>query len=409
MLKAGVGWASIADAERAGRTAAEGALREAGVSRPDLVLAFASGALDAHGFAAGVRAVVGDAPPIVGGSAIGVVTRGLLEYRGPSAAVAVLASSALRVRVAAADDLRGDEHAAGAALARALTREADTRLLLAFYDSIRAPAGPSSPPLLNSSAPLLAAIEGALGADLPIVGAGLLGGYDFTSSYQLTGRGVGAQCAVGCTLSGPFTPYIAVSHGCIPLDGVYRRITAMDRDLLHELDGRPVAEVLDEACGGPAWRDHRPLTAVTLGVNHGDRLGPPDEAAYVNRLVTGATPDGKSVGMFEPDLATGVEVQLMLRDNRAMFASTHDAARGLFERVATDGRRPALALYVDCGGRTALQSLTEREEAAIVQEVASAHGVPLLGFYSGVEIAPVKGRNRGLDWTGVLLVLAEDP
>ena len=32
---------------------------------------------------------------------------------------------------------------------------------------------------------------------------------------------------------------------------------------------------------------------------------------------------------------------------------------------------------------------------------------PLLGFYSGVEIAPFLQKSRGLDWTGVLLVLAE--
>jgi len=32
---------------------------------------------------------------------------------------------------------------------------------------------------------------------------------------------------------------------------------------------------------------------------------------------------------------------------------------------------------------------------------------PLLGFYSGVEIAPFLQKSRGLDWTGVLMVLAE--
>jgi len=32
----------------------------------------------------------------------------------------------------------------------------------------------------------------------------------------------------------------------------------------------------------------------------------------------------------------------------------------------------------------------------------------LLGFYSGVEIAPFLGRSRGLDWTGVLLLFVED-
>jgi len=31
----------------------------------------------------------------------------------------------------------------------------------------------------------------------------------------------------------------------------------------------------------------------------------------------------------------------------------------------------------------------------------------LLGFYSGVEVAPLLGKSRGLDWTGVLLVFAK--
>ena len=34
--------------------------------------------------------------------------------------------------------------------------------------------------------------------------------------------------------------------------------------------------------------------------------------------------------------------------------------------------------------------------------------MPLLGFYSGVEIAPFMGGSRALDWTGVLIVLSEE-
>ena len=33
---------------------------------------------------------------------------------------------------------------------------------------------------------------------------------------------------------------------------------------------------------------------------------------------------------------------------------------------------------------------------------------PLLGFYSGVEIAPFEGYSRPLDWTGVLALLRVD-
>ena len=37
---------------------------------------------------------------------------------------------------------------------------------------------------------------------------------------------------------------------------------------------------------------------------------------------------------------------------------------------------------------------------------AVAGKVPLLGLYTGVEIAPVEGRSRGLDWTGVFCLLS---
>jgi hypothetical protein len=48
------------------------------------------------------------------------------------------------------------------------------------------------------------------------------------------------------------------------------------------------------------------------------------------------------------------------------------------------------------------------EEAQEVQTVLNQYKTPLLGFYSGVEIAPLLQKSRGLDWTGVLLVFAED-
>jgi hypothetical protein len=49
------------------------------------------------------------------------------------------------------------------------------------------------------------------------------------------------------------------------------------------------------------------------------------------------------------------------------------------------------------------------EEAAEVQKVLGERNIPLIGFYSGVELAPLLGRTRGLDWTGVLTILARKP
>ena len=67
-----------------------------------------------------------------------------------------------------------------------------------------------------------------------------------------------------------------------------------------------------------------------------------------------------------------------------------------------------IGLYIDCAGRSAKTSETLTEEASEVQNIFNRYNAPLFGFYSGVEVAPLLGKSRGLDWTGVLLVLAEN-
>ena len=148
------------------------------------------------------------------------------------------------------------------------------------------------------------------------------------------------------------------------------------------------------------------MKLLTIGINCKDMFGEFHEGNYVNRLITGVMPDGESIGIFEPDLIEGMEFQFMLRDGQKMIESARKNSRRLLEEIRADQKTPFFALYIDCAGRTAEFSQTLTEEAAKVQKVCNEFGVPLLGFYSGVEIAPLLGRSRGLDWTGVLIVWA---
>lgn len=96
-------------------------------------------------------------------------------------------------------------------------------------------------------------------------------------------------------------------------------------------------------------------------------------------------------------------VQLMQNDSQIMLDSARDGALAAMQATA-EGTDPFLRLYIDCAGRASMMSGTETEEAKVVTETLS-DGVPFLGFYSGVEIAPVRGISRPLDWTGVLATL----
>jgi len=199
--------------------------------------------------------------------------------------------------------------------------------------------------------------------------------------------------------------FFRITHGCTPLDGVYHTITRMRGDVIHEIDGRPAAAVIDALYGSRDWRDRKPVSLLSIGVNQGEKFGPFNEEDYVIRLITGVLP-GDAVGLFEPDLETGSEILFMLRDSQKMIASARTKAEELIDHVRRRGRRPLLGMYIDCAGRTAAYASILEEEAAEVQEVFNRHGCLLFGFYTGVEVAPFNGCSRGLDWTGVLICFA---
>ena len=151
-----------------------------------------------------------------------------------------------------------------------------------------------------------------------------------------------------------------------------------------------------------------PVRRLTIGLNYGEKFEEFRENQFVNRLIAGVLPDREGILLFEPDLAEGSEILFMLRNNKMMMESVQKNSTALFEKIMAKGEKPVFGLYIDCAGRTALISETLTEEASEVQNTFNRYNAPLFGFYSGVEVAPLLGRSRGLDWTGVLLVLAEN-
>jgi len=141
-------------------------------------------------------------------------------------------------------------------------------------------------------------------------------------------------------------------------------------------------------------------------ISRGEQAALPgfDENQYVSRLIAAANPTDGSVVLFESDFGLGEKVQVMRRSNEHMLASARAISSDLLHRV--DDTSPFLALYIDCAGRTSGFCGAGEEEGSIIRETIGSR-MPLLGCYSGVEIAPFLGGSRALDWTGVLIVLSE--
>jgi hypothetical protein len=407
--RVGLACSKGASSVRSGESMALEAMESGKIERPDIVFAFCTNEVVPSEFFNGIKKAVGNGAPVVGGSAIGVISNRFLCNGDSAAGIMVLQSEAIRFRLRSATGLdRGEAETGDRLIKDILQEKEEDRLLVLFYDSIRKPPGLDSPPVLNSSSYLLDGIQKWLKDAIPVVGAGLMGDYDMNPTVQFCGSHADAEQAVGIMLSGNLGVHYRIMHGCTPLDGIYHRITKIAGPVLYEIDGRPIVEVINDMLGNAKWQNQRPLDFLTIGVNHGERFGAYKEEAYVNRLITGVTPDGKGIMIFEPDLEEGAEIQFMTRDAERMAGSARTNTRMLLESIEEKGGgKPVFGLYVDCAGRAGSYLKTDIEEAAEVQNLFNHHNVPLFGFYSGVEIAPLLGRSRGLDWTGVLLVLTE--
>lgn len=384
-------------------------MRNGGIEKPCLVLAFCCGQVDANEFFRGLQSIVGTEVPIIGGSAVGIITNDYLSYEGFPAAAAILQSDKLTCKVACSGDLDKDEMQAGKRLAGHFVDEKEGKLLLIFYDSVKlSPTTTTTPPVMNASPPLIKGIEETLMAPISIIGAGLVGDYDFSPTTQFCGSYVTSQSIVGTFFKGDFQCYHQIMHGCTPKDGIYHTITKIEGPVIYEIDGKRVVEVIDDIYGNQDWQKQFPVRRLAIGINHGEKYGEYNEEEYVNRLIAGVLPEGAGIVIFEPDLSPGTEIQFMLRDSKKMIESARKNPVKLMTRIKTEGKRPVFGMYIDCAGRTASFSDTLVEEASEICNVFNQANVPLLGFYSGVEIAPLLGKSRGLDWTGVLLVLTEE-
>jgi hypothetical protein len=395
--RAGAGYSENADSFAAGREAALEALRGAG-GRADIVLAYTTSMHDPKLMLDGVRDAVGKEAVIAGGSAVGVITNDRLGYEGTQVGVAVMNAPSIRADLFGESglDVRGEAEV-GHALGRRLagTSFSGEPNLLLMYDSVKKPQAE-----LNVATALLDGIGAELTTWPRMAGVGVFSSMQFFGATVLLDDRAVSQSAAALVLSGGVQMDTIIMHGCRPA-GRYYTVTRSEGAKVLEIEGRPALEFVGDLIPNKDWEEY-PLF-VTFGVNRGDPFGEFREEDYSNHLCMAIDRENKALLMFEPNLTPGTRIQLMRRSIDFDYVARR--VETLFETVGD--RRPFFALYIDCAGRASAYCGSEGEEAAAVQRAMTERGVPVLGMYSGVEIAKVGGAPRALDWTGVLCVFSD--
>ena len=395
-----VGFSDVPDSASAGAQTVRDAIKKSGRQDPcDIVLLFSTARHDPGLLRAAAASEAGASALIYGGGAVGVITNETFGYAGDQVGAACIWLDGIDCKVLIDHGLLESEEESGIRLGRqlaALGTKPDSPVML-FYDAIDR-SGDRIRLLMATW--LLAGIEKGLGFLPDLTGAGLMGDHICSPTGQFLGHSIGKHSAMAFAFSDDIRIDSAIMHGCRPASPYYT-VTRADGPVILEINGKPAIEFMDGILGPAIEPEQYPFFLI-FGINRGERWGEYNEDNYASRLCLGLDKERGGIVMFEPDMEEGTEFQLMYRTLN--FDYMKPKIEAVFDRL--DGRKPVFAMYIDCAGRCAGYAGVDLEDAYVVRSVVGTR-VPLLGLYTGVEIASIGGRPRGLDWTGVFCLFSQ--
>lgn len=399
-MKVGLGYCDHPDSALAGNLAARQALEASGrTDSCDLVLLFCTARHDQEILRQEVAKTIGSTSHIFGGGAAGIITNDQFGYAGDNVGVACIWLDDSSFQVVSEGGLDESEYEAGLKLGKKLAEAAvssDSPVLL-FYDAVNRVSAENR---LIMATWLLEGIEKQLGFLPYIMGAGLTGDHLFTPTRQFIGSTMGEHHVFALTFSEDIHVDQIILHGCRPASPYYT-VTKADDSVILEIEGKPAIAFLDKLVGPAVTPDEYPFFLI-LGINHGEADDDYDERNYANRLCQGIDLERGGIIMFEPDMVAGTRFQIMTRTLEPHYIRPQ--VEGLL--AGLKDKEPVFAFYIDCAGRCAGYGGTDLEDARVLQDLVQDR-FPLFGIYTGVEIAPLGGKARSLDWTGVFCVFSK--
>jgi len=400
--QSGTGYSQHEDAFKAGAEIAIMATKRKALAAHTLFWLFATPNHEVKNLMAGMRSVIGDAPVIIGGSTIGVVTNEFLSYSGVMAGGGFISSDAPFYKINIGDSIKDREYEAGSKLGNKIVNSGigSNDSLLLFYDCLKF-THDEGPLAFNLGVPLLEGIYSQLKRWPTTAGVGVIG--DMTGADRCAiwvNDKIERHGLASVTFSQLLRMDTVILQGTSPASG-YHTLTRAEHNIIYEIDGKPALEAIDELTGGAMTWDEYPMF-ITLGVNNGDKYGEYVAENYSNRFCLAIDKDQKALIMVENDLKQGQEVQLMRRD--VDFKYIQPRIEKLFAKL--DNRKPVLAFYIDCIGRvSAFSGMPEEESLEVIRLLGD---IPFFGIFSGVEIANIASSVKPLDWTGVVCLFSEE-
>ena len=364
-----------------GRRAATQALSQLGKYKPSLAIVFACPELDLAAIQKGILEVIGECP-LIGTSTAGEIANGLVAH---GVVVAVIASPHLKVSVGMGTDVsRNFEKAVNEALAESKAAKYFNPMhplhqMLHISTSKRPRVSPVLAIMFSAGATksrvcfshdIHTMLRKGSANRIPIFGGSSGDYFRFEATYQMANQRISSDSIVLAFIESDILFGLGMAHGFSPTTK-RALITKASGHIVHELDGRPAAEVCSELLGIPRkqlgndaiWFSRYPFGATDLYGN--SILQVPEQIL-----------DDGSI-QFGPIMKTDQVITLMSGTKNDM----RDAGLSAYNKAILQGglRKPAFALMFSCALRMRLMGKDKRGE---INSVLRKTRIPIAGFYT---------------------------
>jgi len=370
-IKAGVGGSKNTDPLKAGQEACQQAVDQMG-GKPDLIMMFASVALDQEKILQGVNSVA------QGALIVGCSDSGEITTQGPTnknIAVMAISSDQIQFTTGLGENVSVDSHKAGQQAAEEVIKKApgEISLLISILEG-----------LTGNGAAIVRGMQAALGEHFPIIGGSAGDDFAFKKTFIYHQDKVLNDTVMGLGLSGQFSWGVGVKHGWEPI-GLPMKVTKSEGAILKELDHKPALKIYEDYFGKKSEElIKEPIAKMAYTYPLGMSVEGSSELLIVDVVI--ANEDGEITCAAE--IPQGSEVRLMLGDPDKAIQAAKEAAENALSQLK--GSAPKAIFVFDCMARHKLLGSRIGEEILAIQNILGKE-VPLIGFYTYGEQAPLSG------------------
>lgn len=368
--KAGVGFSKNPQAIIAGKEACSEAMKD--IENPDLIIVFSSIGLNQEEMLKGVREISQDS------LLIGSSDAGEIATTGPDkggVVVMALKSDTVKFISGYGGSIADGARAAGKRLAQDIMNKTSEKIscFMILADVLK-----------DNGADVVRGVQDVAGEKALVVGGAAGDDFLFKETFVYLNDQVISSGLVGVGLAGDIAIGVGVRHGWQPI-GLPMTVTKSHGAVLEEVDGKPAVSIYEDHFGKQAEElRSEPLATMAITYPLGMNIEGSDELLIRDPI----TVDEKGAITCAAEIPEGSKIRLMIGSKEEAFKAAEEAARKAMAQL--NGKTPQAVIMFNCIARNKLFGRHAIDEIQGIQNILGAN-VPLIGFYTYGEIAPIGG------------------